>query len=64
MPYKDEAFDFVYQRFVLMNTNPNDHEKIINEIMRVTKDSAILLEYDWHDLQSYENPEIIEDYKI
>lgn len=63
LPYKNDAFDLVHQRFVLMNTNPNDHEKNINEIMRVTKNSAILLEYDWHELNSSENPEIIENYK-
>ncbi len=63
MPFADKAFDFVHQRFVLMNIPPADRKHALEELLRVSKEEIILIEYNWRTLKSTENPKMIEEFR-
>lgn len=63
LPFGDEAFDVVHQRFVLMNISEGSRKQATEELLRVCKDSLVLLEYNWRTLRSEKHPEFIERFK-
>ena len=63
LPFADQSFDFVHQRFVLMNIAPETRKQALKEILRVGKENLLLLEYNWKTLKSAENPETIERFR-
>ncbi|KAG0198286.1 hypothetical protein BGX28_008264 [Mortierella sp. GBA30] len=42
LPFEDDTFDFVYQRFLIMGYQANDWPFIIQELVRVTKPGGII----------------------
>ncbi|CAG8785723.1 8818_t:CDS:2, partial [Acaulospora morrowiae] len=54
IPFPDDTFDFVYQRFVWSAFNEFQWRKIIQELVRVTKKGGVLelMEFDW----GFKNP--------
>ena len=63
LPFANETFDFVHQRFVLMNIAPETRKKALEEALRVGKENILLLEYNWKTFRSTKNPETIERFK-
>lgn len=57
LPFKDRSFDVVHQRFVLMNIIKESRKKALEELLRVSKEKLVLLEYNWKTLSSTKNPE-------
>lgn len=54
LPFKDNSFDLIHQRFVLMNISPETRLQALREVMRVCKHTAILLEYNWGNFSKLE----------
>lgn len=63
LPFADNSFDIVHQRFVLMNVAPETRAKALGEILRVSKKDILLLEYNWRTLKSAESPKIIDRFR-
>lgn len=63
LPFKNESFDIVHQRFVLMNILPESRKEALQEVLRVGKEALLLLEYNWRTLKSTEYPETIEEFR-
>src|SRR5688572_13528658 len=49
LPWPDDTFDFVYQRYAWANYSENQWRYIISEIIRVCKPGGMieLMEFDW-----------------
>ncbi|MHB8710291.1 MAG: class I SAM-dependent methyltransferase [Minisyncoccota bacterium] len=47
LPFKENSVDVTHTRFVLMHLFPPQREAAIQEALRVTKEKALFLEYDW-----------------
>ena len=63
LPFKDESFDLVHQRFVLMNVLSKSRPEVLREALRVGKDALLFIEYNWRTLHSSESPEVIEEFR-
>ncbi|MEK7459964.1 MAG: methyltransferase domain-containing protein [Patescibacteria group bacterium] len=63
LDFPDKFFDIVHQRFVLMHIAPEKRKQVLEESLRVAKESVVLIEYDWRMFQSTKNPETIERIK-
>lgn len=63
LPFADNSFDVVHQRFVLMNIAPETRDQALKELLRVAKEKVVLLEYNWRTLHSTAHPEVVERFK-
>lgn len=63
LPFADKTFDIVHQRFVLMNIVPEARTQAVEEILRVARERALLLEYNWETMKSSEQPEMLERFR-
>jgi ubiquinone/menaquinone biosynthesis C-methylase UbiE len=53
LPLEDESVDVSHLRFVLMHFPAlSDRIRIIEEALRVAKEKAVFLEYDWNDFEA------------
>ncbi|MCK9212758.1 MAG: class I SAM-dependent methyltransferase [Ignavibacteriaceae bacterium] len=48
----NKSIDVSHQRFVLMHLDEDGREKSVKEILRITKDRAYFMEYNWNTLKS------------
>ena len=46
-----------------MNITHDYHEDVLKELLRVTKNTIILIEYNWKAMKSSENPELVERFR-
>ncbi|MDE1919265.1 MAG: class I SAM-dependent methyltransferase, partial [Patescibacteria group bacterium] len=63
LPFADDTFDLVHQRFVFMNILPETRAQSLRELLRVGKRDFVFLEYDWGTLSSNEDPDRIERFR-
>jgi len=63
IPFDNETFDIVHQRFVFMNIAPETRVAALQELLRVGKKDFVFLEYNWRTLASTESPEVIERFR-
>jgi ubiquinone/menaquinone biosynthesis C-methylase UbiE len=59
LPFAHASVDVVHQRFVLMNLRPEARGAAVQEILRVAKEKALFLEYDWGTLASDTSPDVV-----
>lgn len=56
LPFIDNQFNFSHLRFVLMHLSPENQRRAIKETVRVTKEKAFLIDYNWRSLASSTHP--------
>lgn len=63
LPFENDAFDVVHERFVLMNLSPENRTSALQEFSRVGKNKVVLIEYDWTPMASPDAPELVERFR-
>lgn len=63
LPFKDEAFDVVHQRFLFMNLTPETRVRALRELLRVAKNNLVFIEYNWRTFMSTKDQATVEHCK-
>lgn len=52
LPFSDQTYDIVFERFVLIHQSTNDQKLAFSEMLRVAKEQVVMIEFDWSTLDA------------